>query len=387
LPKQVKIDIAIRIVSEDKSQRIPALGYVVGKAGQTEMTLKAKLWSKSQKAAFPLGSFPSVLLFLSCFSRIGWVTLDRGAMPDNWPFVGAYSNYLKLGLITLTALLGFVGLITQKDKSRSQRILLLVGISITFIFSLAISVSDIRNGQIAARKHDVDLKRILRPISQPKAELEFRLALDSQEDSAYIRQMLNAFRQKVKRNEERESQFGLVAATTTFSIQIGGFGEKTPLHHLLPRARSVPGAFNVTNDLVLYFQHQSEGVSCKTPAEIADKPDLVLISKEESGEPSIDLDPTVSWGYSTSPERESIDLRRTVALQTSSTDGNITSVEDVPGSTLLVGRSWPEAFSLESLHVTLADGVSVFVTNFQSVTLPIGNSALCFTFPTEGALF
>jgi hypothetical protein len=30
LPKQVKIDLAIRIVSEDKSPRIPALGYVVG---------------------------------------------------------------------------------------------------------------------------------------------------------------------------------------------------------------------------------------------------------------------------------------------------------------------------------------------------------------------
>jgi hypothetical protein len=30
LPKQVKIDLAIRIVSKDKSPRIPALGYVVG---------------------------------------------------------------------------------------------------------------------------------------------------------------------------------------------------------------------------------------------------------------------------------------------------------------------------------------------------------------------
>ena len=269
-----------------------------------------------------------------------------------------------------------------------QRILLLLGISITLTFSLAISVSDIRIGQIAARKHDVDLKRILRPISQqPRAEVEFRLALDSQEDSAYVSQMLNAFRQKVKRYKEREPQLRIDATKMTFGIGIPGIGEKTPLRHLLPKAQSIPLAFNETNDLDLYFQHQSEGVICKTPTGIIDKTDLILISKEGSGNPSIDLDPTVSWDYATSPGGESIDLRRTIALQILSTDGKITSVEDIPGSTLLVAHTWPDAFSLESLQITLADGVRVFATNFQSVTLPVGNSALCFKFPTEGALF
>ncbi len=309
-------------------------------------------------------------------------------MADNWPFVGAYSSYLKIGLISLTALFGVLGVTTPKDKPRLQRILLLSGISITFIFSLAISVSDIRIGQIAARKYNADLKRILRPISQqPRVEVEFRLALDSQEDSAYVSQMLSAFRQKAKRYKEREPQLRLDATKMTFGIQIPGIGEKTPLRHLLPKAQSVPLDFNDTNDLDLYFQHQREGVSCKTLTEITDKPDLILISKEHSGNPSIDLDPTVSWNYDTSPGGESIDLRRTVTLQILSTDGKITSVEDVPGSTLMVAHMWPEAFSLKSLHITLADGASVFATNFQSVASPVGNAALCFTFPTEGALF
>jgi hypothetical protein len=41
-----------------------------GKAGQTEMTLKEMHWSRCQRDALTLGSFPSVLLcFLLCFLR------------------------------------------------------------------------------------------------------------------------------------------------------------------------------------------------------------------------------------------------------------------------------------------------------------------------------
>ena len=249
-------------------------------------------------------------------------------MADNWPFVGAYSSYLKIGLISLTALFGVLGVTTPKDKPRLQRILLLSGISITFIFSLAISVSDIRIGQIAARKYNADLKRILRPISQqPRVEVEFRLAPRFPRRLSIRQSDAEHLSSKSEAIPEREPQLRLDATKMTFGIQIPGIGEKTPLRHLLPKAQSVPLDFNDTNDLDLYFQHQREGVSCKTLTEITDKPDLILISKEHSGNPSIDLDPTVSWNYDTSPGGESIDLRRTVTLQILSTDGKITSVE------------------------------------------------------------
>jgi hypothetical protein len=307
-------------------------------------------------------------------------------MRGNWLILGGSSDYLRLGLIAATAIFGFLGLIRRKDQSRREQILLLVGLLITFVLSAAISISDIRSGQIAAEKHDAELRRILLPISHPSAEVTFRLDLDSREDPVYVSHMLNAFRQLVKHDKERESQIDR-NVTVDWTHEIGGFGEKTPLRHLLPRDRLIPRDFNDTNDLDLYFIRETDGMSCNTWSTVGVDPDLVLLSEPESGGASIDLDPTVSWAYSTTPQGESITLRRTISLRTEYTNGAITSVEDIRGSMLLVLPAWPREFKIESLTIRPAEGVRASLSNFKTARLTNGSDAPCFAFRGEGVFF
>jgi len=299
---------------------------------------------------------------------------------------GAFLIILKVLSDALTAGSGVFGLLSEFKDQTTHRVTkagkaALAGIVVGFVVSSAISFLEHEKSLEEDRQHEAEVERLLHPVGHMTAEVFVPVPRELEEEYPYIRNIKSRFRSAAKNpNEKHGNDFDGVNLSRNGGRLLEVLGLQD---HMWEKFGQAPKAvFSGTTPPLDIFK----GIDCNTLAKVSGqrRPDWNLWSYPHNEDPN--SDDGIGWIYK--PDG-SLSLQRFVDAKIQQSTGAITSVEDLPGSSLFI--EWDSQYPFDSLTFSPSDGVSFYANqgNTQDMTIPmiigqipIGNrKGYCFDFP------
>ncbi len=295
-----------------------------------------------------------------------------------------YSTYLsvfKVMAYALTAASGILGLLTEfKDKDKkittSGRIAL-GGILVGFVLSSVITVLEIRNSEVDAEKHAEEIRRLQRPLDD-KMTVLFAVSIrkDSKLASQFRPQLVRYFRDLIERKVQPDPSLPVMTASGEHYRSVFVIEDK-----------KLPAVFRAKNsvlagifaDSVMYSIELFRSATCSSVNRTTRRGDIELGFETFEGEKP---DNEVRWQYA--PDDDQLLMSRSMKLSIIRNTSAFTSIEDFPGSTMVVWLPFYEkAFTLQYLEINLK-GASFETSGFTEI---IGRGGRVADYPENVAKF
>jgi len=303
---------------------------------------------------------------------------------------GALLIVLKVLSDALTAFSGGFGLLTEFKDPATKKVTkagkaALAGIVVGFVLSCTMSLLEHEQSVDAEQKHEAEVLRLLHPVNHMTAALFVPVPNNLAAKSPYIQKIKSVFRSAAHHPDEKHTddydgvsvlrdggQLFQVSGLQFHMRRTYGDGPKDTFTGTTP-------AFDVYKDM-----------DCDQLAQIKGHrlPDWHLWSYPHNPDPN--SDDGIGWIYKTD---DSLALQRLLDVKIQESTGAITSVEDLPGSSLFI--EWRSQYPFDSLTFSPADGISFFANrmNTQGMTIevivgvvPIGNqTGYCYNFPKSSS--
>lgn len=302
---------------------------------------------------------------------------------------GTLLSVFKVLSDALTALSGVFGLLSEFKDPATKRVTTagkaaLVGIIVGFILSGAVSLLEHEQSVDDERKHEAEITRLLHPANHMTASVMVPVPKDLGTKFPYLKKIKIAFRSAAQNPTERHGNdydgINIVRHNGQL-LEVLAFQD-----HMRRKFGDAPTSLFVGTTPVLSIY---KNFDCDHLAQTqSPQPDWYLWSAPHSPEPN--SDDAIAWNYKID---DSLTLQRMLDIKIQQSSGAITSVADLPGSSLFI--LWTSQYPFEFLTFSPAEGVSFNVNpeNSKSMTieikvgqLSIGSSpGYCYNFPQSAS--
>jgi hypothetical protein len=253
-------------------------------------------------------------------------------------------SILKVIAEGLTAVFGILGLLTTFRDEATKKItrmgkVALIGILSSFAVSGAIAALEFESSKASEISHEKEIRRVLLPWNgQTKARIRFYFSSYTDETSDYLRRVEGFL--------------------NTEAVE----GFKGPLPSKLG---AMPQDFRSLGYRIYLVRNKT----CET-ADFG-KPDTLL----KADFSPLENDPEANW-----EEQGLVYLTRSVMLSPIYSNGNIDSIEDFKGTTILLHSEFPETniYVASSIELSFPQGTTIS-THLDRA----GTSSFCATFPAS----
>jgi hypothetical protein len=264
----------------------------------------------------------------------------------------------------LTAASGVFGLLTEfKDKNKNITTsgkVALGGIVIGFLLSGAMAFLQAWNEQQEKKEHEQEVSRLGRPLDDHMhAWIVLSVPKDANGAGRY-RPQLVAYFKNLMANHVKPDPSIPIFATAPSSGELKSF--ITTYGHLPAKFRARDYDITDIFDRSIEYSIQLfRSASCESLASRKTKPDLELGFDNVT----LENDPSVTWEYVAN--NDFLAMSRNLKLWVAHSTSRFTSIEDFPGSTIVVWLGTADShFTLEFLEINLR-GVSFRAGNFVRI--------------------
>ena len=286
----------------------------------------------------------------------------------------------------LTAISGGFGLLTEFKDPATKRITVagkaaLAGIVVGFILSCTMTILEHVQSAEEERKHEAEITRLLHPVGHMTAALFVPVSKELGTKSPYMQRIEGAFSSAAANPDERHgSDYDGISLIRNGGQLVEVLGIQNQLRQKYGDGPNE--IFTGTTPPLDVFKD----INCGQLAQINGhrRADWNLWSYPHDPDPN--KDDGIAWDYKSN---DSLTLQRLLDVKIQQSTGAITSVEDLPGSSLFI--EWRSQYPFESFTFSPAEGISYSANrmNTQNMTIEVivgevssgDQTGYCYNFP------
>lgn len=250
------------------------------------------------------------------------------------------------------------------------------GIVIGLLLSGVMTFLEARNTRQEKREHEQEVKRLQRPLDDHmNAWIVLSVPKDAPRAGRYRPRLIAYFKNLMANHVEADPSIPIFTARVPPGEELGSF---------VTRYRQLPAKFrardsditDIFDNSIAYSIQLFRSATCESLNNGKTKPDLELGFDYVS----LEKDPSVTWEYVAN--NDFLAMSRNLKLGVAQSTSRFTSIEDFPGSTMVVWLGTADReYRLEFLEIHLR-GVSVQSHNFTPI---LGGGGTQFELPENAA--